>query len=148
MITNTKIPYDKPLKYLITIPCVNREERNAINVVHKTFEEFEKSGLFDSDIELDIVLFESGSRNTEYLTFINDYKTRYPSKKIEVMYSSAPLNGVSNTLKMFIYISRLPKDSYDFIMWMDDDVFVCQNFIKNADTWCHTTRHLYQIKST
>ena len=135
MITNKKIPYDKPLKYLITIPCVNREERNAINVVHKTFDEFEKSGMFDSNIDFDILLFESGSRNTEYLTFINEYKTRYPSKKIEVMYSSAPLNGVSNTLKMFVYISRLPKDSYDFIMWMDDDVFVCQNFMKNADIW-------------
>jgi uncharacterized protein YdaU (DUF1376 family) len=42
-ITNQKIPYDKKLKYLITIPCVNREERNAINVIERTFQSFEKS---------------------------------------------------------------------------------------------------------
>ena len=44
------IPRDTNLKYLITIPCVNRSERNAINVIERTFESFKKSGMFDSDI--------------------------------------------------------------------------------------------------
>jgi hypothetical protein len=39
------------------------------------------------------------------------------------------------TLKMFYYLSKLPYNLYDFVLWMDDDVFVCKNFIKNADIW-------------
>ena len=34
-VNNQKI--ERVLKYLITIPCVNRIERNAINVIEKTF---------------------------------------------------------------------------------------------------------------
>lgn len=138
-ITKQKIPYTTKLKYLITIPCVNREERNAINVIDKTFESFEKSGLFDTDINLTIILFESGSKNLSYLDFIQTYITKYCSgestKKIEISYSSISLNGISNTLKMFFYINKLPQETYDFIIWMDDDIFVCKNFIKNADIW-------------
>ena len=135
-ITNQQIPQNKKLKYLITIPCVNRMERNAINVIDKTFEEFEKSNMFDSNINenisFDIMLFESGSRDTSYLNFIQGYKQKV---NISVLYSNSPLNGVSNTLRMFLYIKQLPENYYDFIIWMDDDVFVCQNFMKNADTW-------------
>ena len=133
-ITNKKISYDTQLKYLITIPCVNREERSAINVIDKTLEEFEKSGLFESDISIDIMFFESGSNNINYLSFIEEYRKKY-IKNITINYNNTPLNAVSNTLKMFTYISKLPEDKYDFILWMDDDVFVCKNFIKNADIW-------------
>jgi len=133
-ITNKKIDVEDKLKYLITIPCVNREERNAINILHKTFEEFEKSGLFETDIIVDIIFFESGSKNTNYLCFIEEYRIKY-TKNITINYSTIPLNAVSNTLKMFKYISKLPHDKYDFILWMDDDVFVCKNFMKNADIW-------------
>ena len=45
IITNKVIPFQHILNYLIVIPCVNREERNALNVIDKTFEGFEKSGL-------------------------------------------------------------------------------------------------------
>jgi len=139
-ITNQKISYDKKLKYLITIPCVNREERNAINVIERTFESFEKSQMFQSDIDFTIILFESGSKDTSYLNFINEYKEKYcnknnSNKKIEIIYSSVPLNGVTNTLKMFFYLNKLPDNLFDFVIWMDDDVFVCSNFIKNADIW-------------
>jgi len=134
-ITNLKIDYDKKLNYLITIPCVNREERNAINVIDKTFLGFEKSGLFESNISVNILLFESGSKNTNYLDFINYYKDKYPNVKIYIIYSKIPLNGNTNTLRMFFYINKLPKNVYDFILWMDDDIFVCKNFIKNADIW-------------
>lgn len=132
-ITNRRIPYDIKLKYLIAIPCVNREERGAINVIERTFESFEKSGLFDSDIDVKIILFESGSINTSYLDFISKYE-KY-NKTIEIMYSLIPLNGNTNTLKMFFYINKLSKDSFNYIIWMDDDIFVCKNFIKNADIW-------------
>ena len=143
-ITKQVIPKDTQLKYLITIPCVNREERNAINVIHQTFESFEKSGLFDSDITLHILLFESGSNDLSYLDFINTYKEKYQNKDttnntnnimIQIIKSSTPLTGVSNTLKMFKFIASLPPNIYDFVLWMDDDVFVCKNFIKNANTW-------------
>lgn len=132
-ITKEKIPYDRKLKYLITIPCVNREERNAINVIDKTFESFEKSGLFASEIDFKIMLFESGSVNKDYLNCLEKYKPHF-----HVIHSTVPLNGITNTLKMFKYINNLSKISenpYDFVIWMDDDVFVCKNFIKNADTW-------------
>jgi len=130
-ITKQKIPYSKPLKYLITIPCVNREERNAINVIDKTFESFENSGMFndDNNIEFTILLFESGSNDVSYLDPIMKYKN------VKVIYSDKPLNGVSNTFKMFFYLQKIPEDMYDFVIWMDDDVFVCKNFIKNADIW-------------
>jgi len=137
-ITKKKILYETNLKYLITIPCVNREERNAINVIEKTFEGFEKSGLFSSNINIDIILFESGSKNKEYLNFIDTYKKKYSinsKNNIHIIHSNIPLNGVTNTFKMFVYLSRLPIKSYDFIIWMDDDIYVCKNFIKNADIW-------------
>ena len=138
-VSKEKIPLNKKLKYLITIPCVNREERNAINVIDKTFEEFEKSNLFTSDINISIALFESGSKNTEYLNFIQTYIDKYcktnPEIKIQIINSNIPLNGVTNTHKMFVYLNMLPKNLYDFVIWMDDDIFVCNNFIKNADTW-------------
>ena len=136
-ITNQKIPYENNLKYLITIPCVNRSERNAINVIDKTFESFEKSGFFASSIDVTIILFESGSKDLSYLKFIDSYIEKYSDKniKIQIITSTIPLNGVSNTLKMFFYINKLQENQYDFIIWMDDDVFVCKNFIKNADIW-------------
>lgn len=138
-ITKTKIPYETKLKYLITIPCVNREERNAINVIDKTFDSFKKSGLFDTDIEFTILLFESGSKDTSYLDCIKQYASKKVSdpnvSNIQIIHSNVPLNGVSNTYKMFYYINKLPPNSYDFVIWMDDDVFVCKNFIRNADTW-------------
>lgn len=127
-VNNQKIERD--LKYLITIPCVNRLERNAINVIEKTFESFEKSGLFNSKIDITIILFESGSNDISYLDFL---KEKYP--KILVIYSTVPLNGISNTLKMFFYLSKLPMNKYDFVLWMDDDIYVCKNFIENADRW-------------
>ena len=132
-ITKKRIPYEKKLKYLIAIPCVNREERNAINVIERTFESFKKSGLFDSyEIDVKIMLFESGSKNTSYLNFISSYNT---NNNITIAYSKTPLNGNSNTLRMFNIISKLPQESFDFVIWMDDDVFVCKNFMKNADIW-------------
>ena len=140
-ITNQKIDINKKLKYLITIPCVNRAERNAINVIDKTFKSFEKSGLFDSSIDVHIILFESGSNDTSYLNFLDSYREKYcnensiSKKFIQVIKSDVALNGVSNTLKMFYYLNKLPINLYDFVLWMDDDVFVCKNFIKNADTW-------------
>ena len=101
-ITKQKIPYPKPLKYLITIPCVNREERNAINVIDKTFESFEESGMFadDNNIEFTILLFESGSNDVSYLDPILKYKN------VKAIYSDKPLNGVSNTFKMFFYLQN------------------------------------------
>ena len=133
-ITKKQIDYDKKLKYLITMPCVNREEHNSINVLSNTFKNFELSGLFDSDIDIDIVLFESSSKDITYLDFINEYKSKY-NKNIEILFSKIKLNAVSNALRMHIYISKLPEDKYDFILWMDDDIYLCKNFIKNADIW-------------
>jgi hypothetical protein len=137
-ITKEKINYDTKLNYLITIPCVNREERNAINVIDKTFSGFEKSGLFESNINLTILLFESGSKDLSYLNFIKQYIDKYNSQtniKINIIYSNTQLNGNTNTLRMFYYISKLEKNLYDFVIWMDDDIYVCKNFIKNADIW-------------
>jgi hypothetical protein len=123
-ITKKKIEKIKNLKYIITIPCVNRLERNAINVIDKTFEGFEKSGLFESNIDITFYLFESGSRD---ITYLNKIKEKYP--KVIIEYSSIPLNGVSNTLKMMFFLSKLPPNSYDFVIWMDDDIYICKNFI-------------------
>lgn len=141
IITDKTIHPNTKLKYLIVIPCVNREERNAINVIDKTFEGFEKSGMFLGDIVdnilVDILLLESGSKNVNYLDFIENYKIKYPHLKIMIMYSSVPLNGNSNTYRMFTTLVKmtLSAPKYDFIIWMDDDIFVCNNFIKNADAW-------------
>ena len=136
-ITKEKVPYDKKLHYLITIPCVNREERNAINVIHKTFESFKKSNMFSSDISFDILLFESGSKDISYLDFIKSYTELY-TISIHIIRSHMPLNGISNTYRMFQHICHIHehlRNKYDYVLWMDDDVFVCKEFIKNADQW-------------
>jgi len=136
-ITKKEIPQTEKLKYLIAIPCVNRLERNAVNVIERTFESFEKSGLFSSDIHIDIYLFESGSKDKSYLDFLKKFKDmngKY-QKNIEIIDTNLQLNAVSNTLRMMYYINKYKKKEYDFIIWMDDDIFVCKNFIKNADIW-------------
>jgi hypothetical protein len=137
IITEKAIPKETFLKYLIVIPCVNREERNAINVIDKTFKCFEKSGLFSSNIFVDILLLESGSKNVEYLNCINEYIDKYRENniKINIMYSSVSLNGNSNTLRMFMVIAGMDRNKYNFVIWMDDDIYVCKNFIENADSW-------------
>lgn len=142
-ITNKPIPVEIKLRYLISIPCVNREERNAINVIDKTFEQFEKSGLFESDIDVSIILFESGSKDTSYLNFLEKYK-KY-NKHIQIIYSNVKLNSVSNTLRMFVFLSKMSINTFDFIIWMDDDIFICNNFIKNADSWikCYANYSLF-----
>jgi hypothetical protein len=150
-ITNYKILSHIKLNYLIAIPCVNREERNAINVIDKTFEGFEKSGLFSSNIKLTILLFESGSKDKSYLDFIEKYIEKYCFIKddsdinnikysktnidIKIIHSHLSLNGNSNTYRMFLYISKMQYNLFDFVIWMDDDIFVSKNFIKNADAW-------------
>jgi len=121
------------MKYLITIPCVNRAERGASNVLERTFESFEKSGMFDSKINFKIVLLESGSKDTIYLDFLQKYKEKY-NTDIEIHYSTQVLNGTTNTFRMFVYIKKVI-DYIDYVLWMDDDVFVCKNFIENADLW-------------
>tara|TARA_Y200000002_G_C22667313_1_gene658527 strand:+ start:209 stop:1009 length:801 start_codon:yes stop_codon:yes gene_type:complete len=134
IVTNKVINKDKKLKYLIVIPCVNREERNAINVIDETFLSFKKSGMFESNIDFKILLFESGSYNKGYLDFLKEYQEMYP-EKINIIYSDLKLNGNGNTFKMFMFLNKIPRNLVDFIIWMDDDVFVCNNFIKNADAW-------------
>ncbi len=122
------------MKYLITIPCVNREERNAVNVIDKTFQSFIKSGLFESKIPFKILLFDSGSKDLSYLDFINEF-VEQKKVQIEIIKSTTPLNAITNTFRMFLYLSKLPKNALNYVIWMDDDVFVCKNFIENADIW-------------
>ena len=134
IVTNKVISSEKKLKYLIVIPCVNREERNAINVIDETFNSFERSGMFESNIDYKILLFESGSKDTSYLNFVKKYEDKHPNK-IFIIYSDLKLNGNGNTYKMFMFLNKIPRYNCDFIIWMDDDVFVCKNFILNADAW-------------
>jgi hypothetical protein len=150
IITKKQISYNTKLSYLIAIPCVNRSEKGAIDVIERTFESFEKSGMFQSHIKLTIMLFESGSKDTSYLNFLkkyNDYgsngsnesnesnENNIKNYNIQIIYSSVALDGNSNTLRMFFHINKLPSNLYDFVIWMDDDVFVCKKFIENADIW-------------
>jgi hypothetical protein len=121
------------MKYLITIPCVNRAERGASNVLERTFESFEKSGMFVSKINFKIVLLESGSKDTSYLDFIQKYKEKY-NTDIDIHYSNKVLNGTTNTFRMFVYIKQVI-NYVNYVLWMDDDIFVCKNFIENADLW-------------
>ena len=121
------------MKYLITIPCVNRAERGATNVLERTFESFKKSGMFESKINFKIVLLESGSKDTSYLDFLQKYRDTY-NTDIEIHYSNQVLDGTTNTFRMFVYIKKVI-DYVNYVLWMDDDVFVCKNFIENAHLW-------------
>ncbi len=130
-----KIPFSQKLKYLFIMPCVNRLERNAIQVIDKTFENFEKNNLFDTieNVEWKFLLFESGSKDISYLNSISPYIEKYKDH-IHIIYSKTPLDGPKNIFRIFDTASKI-KDEYDFIIWMDDDILVCQNFLKNCDSW-------------
>lgn len=134
--TYQKIPKDKHLKYLITIPCVNREERNAIQIIDKTFENLENQGIFENHphFSVDIILFESGSTSLSYLQFLKTFHGKYPNR-IKIMLSSKNLDGPQNIYRMFLYIQKQAIHHYDFCIWMDDDIIVCKQFLQNADTW-------------
>ncbi len=131
------IPKSKKLKYLICIPCVNRLERSNIhNVIHHTFHNFEHGNMFQSLISFDIILFESGSKDISYLDFINDYKSKYTNININIITSDTQLDGFTNTHRMFNHIhNNNLSNIYDFIIWMDDDIFVCKKFMENTDSW-------------
>jgi len=134
--TYQKIPQNQSLKYLITIPCVNREERNAIQIIDKTFENFEKQGIFQHypHFTVDILLFESGSKSLSYLQFIKSFHEKYPGR-IKIMLSKRNLDGPQNIYRMFSYIQQQAIHHYDFCIWMDDDILVCKNFLQNMDSW-------------
>lgn len=101
------IPRSKPLKYLICIPCVNREEKNVKNVIQFTFKSFEEGGLFKSKIPWEMCLFESGSKSISYLEFIDTYREKYPHIKIHILENEFPLDGYTNTHRMFVYLSKI-----------------------------------------
>ncbi len=134
--TKRIIPNNEKLHYLITIPCVNREERNAIQIIHKTFESFEKNNVFDenSNFQTDILLFESGSNNLSYLSFLKEYLDKYPNK-IKISFSKKPLDGPQNIHRLFQYSFHEAIKKYHFIIWMDDDIVVCKNFMFHCDKW-------------
>ncbi len=138
------IPKNKKLKYLICITCVNREEKGHKNIIEDTFESFEEGGMFESKIDTEYILFESGSKNLDYLNFIEKYKEKYPNVKIQILNNSFPLDGFTNTHRMFLHLSKLDNELkennklenlYDFILWMDDDIWVCKKFLENMDAW-------------
>lgn len=122
------------MKYLIAIPCVNRAEKGATQVIEDTFRSFEKSGMFESSISFKILLLESGSKDRSYLDFVKTYQDKY-NKDINILFSDIPLNGTTNTLRMFQFLKNMKKPFFDYVLWMDDDVWVCKNFIENADIW-------------
>ncbi len=143
------------LKYAICLTCVNREEKGHKNIIEETFKSFENGGMFSSRIDVEYYLFESGSKSLEYLNFIENYKIKYPELKINIIESSFPLDGFTNTHRMCIYLNNLnnteikacsQSDSqcnfvaendkkYDFVLWMDDDIWVCKKFLENMDAW-------------
>ncbi len=138
------IPKNKKLKYLICITCVNREEKGHKNIIEDTFKSFEEGGMFESKIDTEYILFESGSKNLDYLNFIEKYKEKYPNVKIQILNNSFSLDGFTNTHRMFLHLSKLEnelkennklEDLYDFILWMDDDIWVCKKFLENMDAW-------------
>ncbi len=130
------INYEEKLKYLFVMPCVNRLERNAIQVIDKTFENFEKNKLFDNleNVEWKFLLLESGSKDIRYLDSILPYIQKYLNQ-INIIYSQTPLDGPKNIYRIFDIASKLKESEYDFIIWMDDDIVVCENFLKNCDYW-------------
>jgi len=89
--------------------------------------------MFESKINFKIVLLESGSKDTSYLDFIQKYKEKY-NTDIDIHYSNKVLNGTTNTFRMFVYIKQVI-NYVNYVLWMDDDIFVCKNFIENADLW-------------
>jgi hypothetical protein len=130
------IPFSQKLKYLFIMPCVNRLERNAIQVIDKTFDNFENNKLFDNieNVEWKFLLLESGSKDLTYLKSIYPYFEKYKNH-INIIYSHTPLDGPKNIFRIFDIASKLKEDEFDFIIWMDDDIVVCENFLKNCDYW-------------
>ncbi len=138
------IPKNKKLKYAICITCVNREEKGHKNIIEDTFKSFENGGMFESKIDIEFLLFESGSKSIDYLNFLDKYKEKYSNLKIKIIENTFPLDGFTNTHRMFLYLTKFEKelkennkleDLYDFILWMDDDIWVCKKFLENMDAW-------------
>ncbi len=139
-----RIPKQQKLKYAICITCVNREEKGHKNIIQETFRSFENGGMFESKIDVEFLLFESGSKNFDYLNFIEKYKEKYNHLKIHIITNSFPLDGFTNTHRMFLHLTKYEsqlkennklEDLYDFVLWMDDDIWVCKKFLENMDAW-------------
>jgi len=127
-------------KYLICITCVNRAEKGIKNVIQYTFQSLKDGGVFQSKIPFDIILFESGSKDLSYLDFIEEYKTNYPHIQFTILENSFPLDGFTNTHRMFLHLTKLESD-YKYVIWMDDDILVCKKFMENLHGWMRKFGH-------
>ncbi len=80
--TLRRIGEDELCTYTVMIPCVNRTERGAINVIDKTFDNFEENGYFDEipNVNIQFYLLESGSKDLSYLAALKPYLDKYPNK--------------------------------------------------------------------
>ncbi len=136
--TEQKIDFNHKLNYLFIMPCVNRLERNAIQVIDKTFENFEKNGLFDTslnNVNWRFLLLESGSTDLSYLDSLKPYLEKY-NDRISILCSNSPLDGPRNIFRIFEIANKINQSNeFDYIVWMDDDILVCENFLKNLDVW-------------
>ncbi len=131
-----RIGEDEICTYTVMIPCVNRTERGAINVIDKTFDNFEENGYFDEiqNVNIQFYLLESGSKDLSYLAALKPYLDKYPNK-IKLVLSKEPLDGPKNILRIFQIVNKYVYDPNHFIIWMDDDILICKNFLKNCDHW-------------
>lgn len=125
-------------KYLLCLLCVNRQEKGCQNIIRYTFQSLENGGLFKTNIDWEMNIYESGSTDLSYLDFLQEYREKYPHVKIELKTNPFPLDGFTNTHRMFMDLSQMEQNRYDYVLWMDDDIVVCKKFMENMHGWMRT----------
>ena len=116
------------LKYVIGITTCNREADASVQTLPLTIASLQRSGLWESDIDFELVIHDHGSVDQSYL----DEFDQLPRCTVVRNSTQAP-GHQENLLGMLEYIhSQKP---CDFVLWLEDDVLVCDKWIENATAW-------------
>lgn len=116
-------------KYVISILAYNRSDLGNDNLIKESMISLYKSGLFESNIDFKLLLHDSGSLDMEYL---EEYKN-LPNVIIKKCKQST--NQLVNAHSMLSYINN--NIECDYIIYMEDDILFCKNWLENIDNWIH-----------
>lgn len=124
-------------KYIIGVTSLDRSPKE--NYLKKTLENFDDSGIFKSRIPHEVHIFDSGSRDIDYIPTCYPLEIHFPLQneidKIRDIYNDPTRNQITLRQNMVCMATYCSNTDADFVIMMEDDVETCGNFLESVDSW-------------
>ena len=116
--------------YIFAMTVCNRIESGGINHLDTTIASLRASGLWDSGIDFVLLLHDTGSKDQSYLD-------KYVGQEnCIVVKPKEKLGQQDNMVAMLQYANdNLGGSKDDYVLFLEDDILFCDNFISNLDVW-------------